>query len=225
MDPSLEHARLGLREAFKARSTLYRLFLRWVFFLQRHSEKNQWFIIIGIYLAFRFGRALLASVHPLAAVPLVIAYLLFCFGGWLASGLGHFLLLKDPVARLSLNRGEKCDGLLVGGLFFTGLVALIAGVTVLPLGVAFLGGALMGAAVPASLVFENPSLKGRVVFGLVAATVIVCGTMVCVLSLDSAPGEKMINEQTANYFTVALLGVVVTTWIGSIPSLRQEKPR
>lgn len=224
LDPSLEHARVGLREAFKARSSLYRLFLRWVFFLQRHSEKNQWFIIIGIYLAFRFGRALLAAVHPLAAVPLVIAYLLFCFGGWLASGLGHFLLLKDPVARLSLNRGEKCDGLLVGGLFFGGLAVLLLGVTALPLGVAFLGGALMGAAVPASLVFENPSVKGRVVFGLVAATVIACGAMVCILSLGSAPGEPLINGQTGSYFTVAILGVAVTTWIGGIRSLREKKP-
>jgi tetratricopeptide (TPR) repeat protein len=225
LDPELEHARLGLREAFKARSPFYRLFLRWVFFLQRHSEKNQWLIIIGIYLAFRFGRALLAAIHPLAAVPLIVAYLLFAFGGWLASGLGHFLLLKDPLARLSLNRQEKLDGLAVGGLFFIGLLLLLLGVTVLPTGLAFLGGAMMAAAVPASLVFDNPSLKGRIVFGLTALTVVGCGFMVWFHSLGKGPDQPLLEGSGDGYFTVALVAVALTTWIGGIPSLRQESPR
>lgn len=225
LDPGLEHARLGLREAFKARSPFYRLFLRWVFFLQRHSEKNQWLIIIGIYLAFRFGRAALAAIHPLAAVPLIVAYLLFAFGGWLASGLGHFLLLKDPLARLSLKRAEKLDGLLVGGLFFGGLLLLLLGVTVLPTGLAFLGGAMMGAAVPGSLVCDNPSVKGRLVFGASTLTVVGCGFMVWFHSLGKTEDQPLLDETSNPFFTVAILAVALTTWIGGISSLRHAKPR
>ena len=225
LDPELEHARRGLREAYKARSVFYRLFLRWVFFLQRHSEKNQFLIIIGILIAFRFGRMLLAAVHPLAAVPLVIAYLMFVFGSWLASGLGHFLLLKDPLARLSLTRSEKLDGLLVGGLFFIGLVLLFCGVTFLPTGVALLGGAMMGAAVPGSLVCDNPSAKGRVVFGLITTMVLVCGAILCWKTLGRLPGEKLIGDEEALYVVGANVGVFLTTWIGGMPSLRQEKHR
>jgi tetratricopeptide (TPR) repeat protein len=225
LDPQLEHARVGLREAYKARSPFYRFFLKWVFFLQRHSEKNQWLIILGIFIAFRFGKALLTAIHPLAAVPLVVAYLLFAFGGWLASGLGHFLLLKDPLARLSLNRSEKLDGLLVGGLFFGGLPLLVLGVTVLPAGLAFLGGAMMAAAVPGSLVCNNPSLKGRIVFGLITATVVSCGAIICFHGLRKAAGEPLLNETTGPLFTLGILAVAITTWIGAIPSLRQERPR
>ncbi|HEY1123716.1 MAG TPA: hypothetical protein VGE67_19015, partial [Haloferula sp.] len=225
LDPLLEHARLGLREAYKARSAFYRFYLKWVFFLQRHSEKNQWLILVGIFIAFRFGRALLAAVHPLAAVPLVIVYMLFAFGSWLASGLGHFLLLKDPLARLSLNRKEKLDGLVVGGLFFTGLLLLVLGVTVLPEGLAFLGGAMVAASVPGSMVCDNPSVKGRVVFGLMALTILGCGAAICFHGFRKAAGEPLLDDTTAPLFTFGMMALAVTTWIGGIPSLRQEKPR
>jgi tetratricopeptide (TPR) repeat protein len=225
LDPVLEQARIGLREAYKARSPFYRLFLSWVFFLQRHSEKNQWLILLGIFIAFRFGKALLSAIHPLAAVPLVVAYLLFAFGGWLANGLGHCLLLKDPLARLSLNRQEKLDGLLVGGLFFGGLPLLVLGVTVLPAGLAFLGGAMMAAAVPGSLVCGNPSAKGRVLFALITAAVVTCGTVICIHGFRKAAGEPLLNDTTGPLFTLGLLAVAITTWIGAIPALRRERPR
>jgi tetratricopeptide (TPR) repeat protein len=225
LDPELEHARVGLREAYKARSAFYRLFLKWVFFLQRHSEKNQWLILLGIFIAFRFGKALLTAIHPLAAVPLVVAYLLFAFGGWIANGLGHFLLLKDPLARLSLNRQEKLDGLLVGGLFFGGLPLLVLGVTVLPAGLAFLGGAMMAAAVPGSLVCGNPSVKGRVLFGLITASVVTCGAIICIHGFRKEAGEPLLNDSTGPLFMLAILAVAITTWIGAIPALRRERPR
>lgn len=225
LDASLEPARLGLRESFKARSFLYRIYLRWVFFLQRYSEKSQWGIFIGIYLAYRFGRAALAAIHPLAAVPLVLAYLLFCFGGWLASGIGHFLMLTDPLARLTLKPEEKRDGVLVGGLFFVGLLLLVAGVTVLPTACALLGALMMGAAVPGSLVFGNPSMKGRVVFGLITSAVLVCGGWVFYHTISKLPGEKLLDHTAGPPFSMALIAVMLTTWIGSVGALRHATPK
>ncbi|MCW1886439.1 tetratricopeptide repeat protein [Luteolibacter flavescens] len=225
LDPGMEHARLGLREAYKARSPFYRLFLKWVFFLNRHSEKNRWLIIIGIIVAFRFGRELLSMIHPLAAVPLVVAYLLLTFGSWLASGLGHFLLLKDSLARLSLNRQEKLDGLAVGGLFFGGLLLLVLGLTVLPAGIAFVGGAMIGASIPGSLIFDNPSVKGRIVFGLTTLTILGCGALICLHDFRRAVHEPLMNDATGKMLTVALVALAATTWIGGIPALRRGKVR
>jgi len=225
LDPEMEHARLGLREAYKARSGLYRLYLSWVFFMQRHSEKNRWLIVIGIYLAYRFGRVLLAAVHPLAAVPLVVAYLLFVFGSWLAGSLGHLLLLKDRKARLSLTRMEKLDGAVVGGMFLAGIALLIAGVTVLPPAYALLGGALMAAALPGGMVFDNPSLRGRIVFGLISAGVLVCGILVFALSLGKSPGEQLLDDRAGPWFMIGVLAAMASTWLGSIKSLRSESPR
>jgi tetratricopeptide (TPR) repeat protein len=221
LDPEMEHARIGLREAYKGRSFLYRLFLRWVFFLQRYSEKNRWLVIIGLYLAYRFGSALLSAIHPLAAVPLIIAYLLLCFGTWLASGLGHFLLLKDPLVRLTLNAEEKRDGLLVGGLFFGGAIVLIAGLTVLPFGIAFLGGAMMAAAVPGSMVFDNPSTKGRLLFTAITLTVLACGTAIAL----RAKGDSPLDDISRQFLLVGALATMATTWIGGVKALRHTPPQ
>ncbi|MCU0796133.1 MAG: tetratricopeptide repeat protein [Akkermansiaceae bacterium] len=221
LDASMEHARLGLLEAFKSKSALYRLHLRWVFFLQRHSEKNQWAIVIGIYLAYRLGRSILASVHPLAAAGLVVVYLFFCFGGWLASGLGHFLILTDRFARLALKPCEKRDGLAVGGLFFLGLLLLLAGVTVLPLPVAIAGGLVMGAAVPGGMIFDNPSVKGRTLFSLITVAVLVCAAIEASRAMS---GESSAGTNTGS-FTLGLLLVFLCTWIGGISSLRHAAPK
>lgn len=213
LDPEMEYARLGLREAYKARSAFYRLYLRWVFFMQKHMQGKQFLIVIGLYVGFRFGHTLLEKVHPLAAVALLAVYLLFAFWSWLASGIGHFLLLKDRLARLSLTGREKLDGLFVGGGFFAGLLLLVLGVTVLPGPWVFLGGALMAGAIPASMVFVNDSKQGRLVFGALALVVYGAGAMITargMLGLESMPG----------LLTVGLLAAVGGTWLGMVPGLR-----
>lgn len=225
LDPQLEHARLGLREAYKARSAFYRLYLRWVFLMQRFSSANQWLIIIGLYLAFKFGRVMLAAIHPLAAVPLVAVYFLLVFGTFLAGSLGHFLLLKDPVARLSLTRGEKLDGGVVGGMFLLGLGLLVAGFTVWPAAYALLGGALVAACLPGGRVFDNPSLKGRLVFGAITALVLVCGTTVFLSVLGRQPGEELFDGGAGSALTLGMLAAVLSTWLSNISALREATPK
>jgi len=220
LNPEMEHARLGLREAYKARSPVYRLFLRWCFFLQRYSEKNQWLIIIGIYLGYRFGVVLLQNVHPLAAVPLIAGYLLFAFGGWLASGLGSFLLLKDPLARLTLTRQEKLDGITVGGLFFGGLLVLITGALFFPLHVTFLGMALMGAAIPASLIFGEVSALGQKIFSAVTLAVVACA-IAAQFQLAPPESDSIFNDTGGKLMTFVILAVVATSWAGMVPALRK----
>ncbi|MBK1827265.1 tetratricopeptide repeat protein [Haloferula rosea] len=222
LNPEMEHARLGLREAYKARSPVYRLFLKWCFFLQRYSEKNQWLIIIGIYLGYRFGVVLLQTLHPLAAVPLIAGYLLFAFGGWLASGLGNFLLLKDPLARLTLNQREKLDGLTVGGFFFGGLAVLVVGALFFPLHVTFLGMALMGAAIPASLIFGEVSALGQKIFIAVTLAVVTCA-IASQFQLAPPGSDSVFNATGGKLMTFVILAVVGTSWLGMIPSLRKSE--
>lgn len=217
LDPEFEYARLGLRESYKARSAFYRLYLRWVFFMQKHMQGKQFLIIIGIYVGFRFGHTLLEQVHPLAAVALLAVYLLFAFWGWLASGIGHFLLLKDRVARLSLTGREKLDGLAVGGGFFAGLLLLILGATILPLPVAVFGGALMAGAIPASMVFVNDSRPGRLVFAGLALVVYGAGLVVMVEELFAS---AWFSGWSGGLLGLGILAAVGSTWLGMVPALR-----
>ncbi len=215
LQPGLELARLGLRDAFKSRSLFYRLHLRHVALFQRKSEVMGWLHAIPMLVAFLSVLVILAKPHPWAAGSFIGSFLLV-FGPWLANGVGHLLLLKDRSARHSLNRGEKLDGMLVGGLLLGGTLVLMMGTAARSVAVASLGGTMMGAAVPGSFVFVNPSARGRVVFGLISLAVIACGIMELLLGSDR-PEIQVLP-------IVAMLVVLVAPRISMVPALRRKTP-
>ena len=191
-----------------------------MFFLQKFSEGQRILIFVGIYLAFRFGRVILAQVHPVAVALLVGAYLVFVFSSFLASGVGHLLILKDRNARFALTRGEKLDGLFVGGGFILGFVLVILGLTVLPRGVAFIGGAMAIGAIPAAMVFENDSREGRLLFGGCMLFVYLTGGVCLVQDLRTgdpfaAPAGVMVG--------VAVLAAALSTWLSMVPRLHRGR--
>ena len=220
LDPEFEYARVGLRESFKARSGFYRLFLRWMFFLQRFSQGQRILIFIGIYLAFKFGRVILAQVHPVAVAVLVTVYLVLVFSSFLASGGSHFLLLLDRNARFALNRGEKLDGLFVGGGFLLGFVLVILGLTVaaIPFGVTMIGGALMVGAIPGAMFFTNDSREGRLVFGGCLAFVYLTGVFCLVQDLRT--GDALASP-AGLMVVLAVISSALCTWLSMLPRLHK----
>lgn len=223
IDPNMEHARDGLKQSYRARSAFFRAFLKWAFFLQRFSANHRMAIIIGLLVGFQVLKALAASVHPLLVIPVALVYYLFVFGSWLSGGLANFFLLRDPVARLSLDRAEKLEGAVMGVLFFGGLVGLVAGfaLTILPLAV--FGGVMMLTALPASMVFTNSSKKGQTVFGLISTAVLVIGA---VMAFDVAthPGREILEGTADSCFGLIVLLVAGSTWFAMVPALQKNKP-
>jgi hypothetical protein len=216
IEPQNENARDGLIESYKARSLFYRLYLRWVFLLQKMEGKNQWAVIIGFYLLYRFGRAAMSNIHPALGVAVVVLYLVLAFGTFIAPGIGHFLILKDRIARLSLNQRERRDGLAVGGSFFLGLLLVILGFTALPSALAILGGAFILATIPFSLVFRNIRTKGQLLFGGIALFDIAAGAFALsqgalIATLFDGPAGPLV--------TIAILATFLSTWISAVPSL------
>ncbi|MEZ5430823.1 MAG: tetratricopeptide repeat protein [Verrucomicrobiales bacterium] len=223
LDASLDAAREGLIESFKARSWLYRLYLRYHFFMQRIQSGPRWALIIGLILAVNLGSKVLQTIHPLASTVLITAYLIFVLWVWLASGIGHFLILLDPSARLALKPKERAEGIAVGG-------GLLAGIACITLGILWdspafwlLGAGLGCGAMPASLYFTNESSNGRWIFGLFLAFLYGGGLILAVTAWIS--GAKVLTGRSETFITMALIGTMLCTWIGNIPTLRQEKPR
>lgn len=223
INPDLTHARSGLKQSYRARSVFFRLFLSWTFFLQRFSKNNRIAILIGLFFGFKILRVLAATVHPLLVIPVVLIYFLFVFGSWLSNGLANFFLLRDPVARLSLDRAEKIEGAAMGVLFFGGLIALVAGfcARILPLGV--IGGAMMVTALPASLVFTNPARLGQIVFSLISTVSLVAG-VVMAMDIAAHPGRSLVEDTAGLCFSIVILAGVGSTWLAMIPPLRQARP-
>ena len=223
LNSEFEEARTGLIESFKARSPLFRVYLKYCFFMQRFQRGAQWAIIIGFYLAYRFGARLLAMVHPLAATILTIVYLTFVFWVWVANGIGHFLILTDRSARVALKRGEVLDGIMVGGGMILGIALAIAGAIT---GAGYLilaGGGLAAGSIPAALTFTNESAVGRVVFGLVFAYVYL-STLIASAVWCLEPGSEL-QDSTFALAMLGLLATAICTWIGNIPMLRAARAR
>ena len=223
LQPEMTYAKEGLKESYRARSGFYRLFLRWAFFLQRFSEKHRMAIFIGIIVGFRIMRAIAEAVSPKLVLPLFIIYYIFLFGTWLAPGIANFLILRDPIARLSLERNEKTEALVIALFFFGGLAALISGFLVGNLWVAIGGGTLLAAAIPSSLVFTNESRKGRAVFLASALAVLGLGFFGAA-QIFIHYHDDWVHPFTVKAIILAAIIAMLTTWLASVPSLRRVKP-
>jgi tetratricopeptide (TPR) repeat protein len=222
LDPNMEYARSGLKQSYRARSAFFRVFLKWSFFMQRFSEGNQIAIMIGMIIGFKVLRALFASVNPILVIPLAILYYLFIFGTWLSNGLANFFLLSDSSARLSLDKGEKAEGIAVGVLFLGGLLTLIGGLATSYHPVAVAGAGMMIAAIPNSMIYTNPTIKGRLVFGGLGALILIL-TVVMATDIAANPGRKLLEDTAGMCFTGIIFSVVACTWLGAVPSLRRVK--
>lgn len=219
IDPGFESAREGLIASFRARSWFFRKYLSYCFFMTRFTEGNRWVIIIGLYLAVRFGRAALAQVHPLLAVILGVAYLIFVLWVWLANGIGSFIILSDPMARYALRRRDKLEAYFVGGGFFGGILLLFLGGVFSAVPLLIAGATLLLGAIPASLTFTNESSKGRLLFGGVFSAVYLFGISAAFCRW-LAPGSE-IAETTMGLVWIAAIAVFVCTWLGNVRSLRE----
>ncbi|QTN31013.1 tetratricopeptide repeat protein [Akkermansiaceae bacterium] len=219
IDPEMGYAREGLKESFRARSAFFRLFLKWSFFLQKFSESNRTLIIISLIIGFRVLRTLAAGIHPLLVVLVVFAYYLFVFGSWLSSGLANFFLLRDPVARMSLDRMEKIEGMAIAALFFGGTSSVLVGFTMPMMPLAAAGCALLAAAIPASMVFTNPSRKGTAVFALITAAIFIAGAGLTA-EVIAHPENGLMKHRAGNLFTTMIVLCAGASWLGMARSLR-----
>lgn len=220
LDPDSEAAREGLLESFRARSVFYRAYLSYSFMMQRFTAGKQWLIIIGIYLAYRVLGSALGAIHPLFAGVLALAWLGIVLWVWLAPGVGNFLILLDRSARLALKRGERWQGIAVGGGLLAGIGAAAGGFLSGYPPALFAGAGLVLSTVPASLAFDNESRKGRWVFGGVTAYVHLTTIVIFVVEA-LRPDAAELHPVTTTGGLVALIAAISCTWLGNIRPLRR----
>jgi Tfp pilus assembly protein PilF len=127
-DPDLAGARAGLVEALKARNPLYRVVLRWFLWLDRFSGPRQVQIMIGLWLAARFGsEAIEQAGHATAAMVVRFSWIGFVLFTACAVPLFNLLLLLHPIGRHALERRARLDAILLGACATVGLgVGLLA---------------------------------------------------------------------------------------------------
>lgn len=218
IDPDFESARDGLLNSFRARSPIYRTYLRYCFFMQRLSSGARWAVILGLYFGVKLARFIPGGF------ALVALYMLFVLWVWVAKPIGNFFLLFDSFARYALRPAEKWEAAAVGGTLALGITSALGSfglARVAPDQVAasalFLGLGGIAVAFPLALIFTNGSRIGRWLFGAIAGTTALA-TLAVLLSIW-LPGFR--GAGAISFFHGACLACLLATWIGNIPALRR----
>ncbi len=116
LNPNSAPAKSGLVETMKAKYWLYRMFLKYAFWMSRLSSRNQWIFIIGLYVLIRVLRGLSEQNEILGALigPIVVLYLIFALSSWFIMPLSNLMLRLNPYGRYALNKEETLASNLVG---------------------------------------------------------------------------------------------------------------
>lgn len=128
LDPTLDYAKEGMKEALKARYWPYRYYLRYAFWMSNRSSKQQWIFIIGLYVAFRVVRSAADSNEALAPflTPLILLYILFAFSSWLMLPLGNLFLMLNTYGRYTLTESDRRTATYVGASLLASVVGFIS---------------------------------------------------------------------------------------------------
>ncbi|OQP66199.1 tetratricopeptide repeat protein [Niastella populi] len=125
-NPNYEYAQKGMIEALKASNPIYRMFLKYQFWISNLPSNYQWGFVIGVY----FGTQLLnkladssPSFRPFVT-PIIIALVVFAFSTWVIKPVSNMLLRFNAYGRFLLDRKEKLSSNFVAA----SLLVLIAGV-------------------------------------------------------------------------------------------------
>lgn len=123
LNPENELAISGIKLAIKAKFFLYRWMLNLTFAMSKLSGKVQMFLVIGLYILYRFLNNM-ADKNPDIALfiqPFLYLYLMFVFASWFLNPLANFALRLHPYGKYALDKLEKSTSAWVGGLLLTSL--------------------------------------------------------------------------------------------------------
>lgn len=123
LDPELDSARQGVLAAIKAWNPVYRLFLKYVFWMQSLGQRNQWMVILGAYVAYRVVLETARGNPSLAPFlwPLLAVYVAMVLLTWLANPLANVALRLHPFGRLALSPDERQGSNWVGGFLLAAI--------------------------------------------------------------------------------------------------------
>ena len=212
LDPDFDYAREGLLNSFRARSPLYRGYLKYSFAMARLNRKARWAVILGLYFGSRVARTL-----PGGSVLVALYFLLVRWVG-VARPVGNAMLLFDRFARYALRTPEKIEAAVVSGCLAVGLTGVVLSFA-LHWEIAMLFGiGGIALAFPLSLVFTNSSILGRWVFGGIAAVALLAILLGIVLESVPLVGADLFGD----LFVGACIACAASTWLGNVRALHRR---
>jgi len=130
INPELEGARTGLKEALKSRIPPYKWLLQYSFWINNKGKNARWIIPIGIYIAVRVIFSASGNEEQGAGMfGMVVlgAYLLFATTSWIINPLANFFLLFNRDGKYALTANEKLNSILFVVAFGCAILLALTG--------------------------------------------------------------------------------------------------
>lgn len=214
-NPTFEYAQSGLLEALKATNPIYRIFLKYSFFMSNLTAKHQWGVIIAFYLGFKVLRTVAKNNEALEPylTPFIVALALIAFSTWVISPISNLFLRFNKYGQLLLDKKEKMSSNFVAislGLFFVGLLLYFLMSDEKMLTIAAYGFSMM---LPLGTMFSPAKNK----YGLIIYTITLAVVGLIAIGLTFSTGE-IFNLMTM----VFIFAFVAFQWVANYMLIRDN---
>jgi len=216
-DPTFTYAQAGMLEALKATNPIYRLFLKYSFFMNNLTAKYQWGVIIGFYIVFNILKKIARSNEALQPylTPIIIVLGLVAFSTWIIGPIGNLFLRFNKYGQLLLDKKERMSSNFVAvslGIFLVGLVLYFVLEDSKMLTIAAFGFAMM---LPLGTML-SPS---RNQYGLIIYTIILALVGLLAISVTFSNGE-LFNLMSV----IFIFGFVAFQWVANYMLIKEGNP-
>jgi len=128
INPNSDIARAGMVEALKAKYLLYRLFLKYTFWIGNLSQKYQWAVIIGFYLINNFISSLARSNPSLAPYlsPLIYTLAAIALSSWLIGPFSNLAFRLNKYGKHLLTKKERKSSNFVGVSLLFSIISFVS---------------------------------------------------------------------------------------------------
>lgn len=214
-NPTFDYAQSGMLEALKATNPIYRLFLKYSFFMSNLTTKYQWGAIIGFYLGFKVLRTVAKNNEALQPylIPLIVVLALIAFSTWVIAPISNLFLRFNKYGQLLLSKKEKMSSNFVAislVLFFVGLPLYFIMSDEKMLTIAVFGFAMM---LPFGTMFSPSKNK----YGLLIYTIALAITGLIAIGLTFSTGE-MFNLMTVFF----IFGFIAFQWVANYMLIKED---
>ena len=207
-DPSLEYAQMGILESLKATNLIYRLFLKYSFFMSNLTSKYQWGVIIGFYIGFRVLRSVARNNESLEPylTPFLILLALVAFSTWVMTPISNLFLRFNKFGQLLLDKKEKMSSNFVAlslGLSLIGVILYLIRADEKMLSIAAFGFAMM---LPLGSMLSETKNK----YGLILYTIALAGIGLAAIAMTFSTGN-LFNSLTI----IFIFGFIGFQWVAN----------
>ncbi|TAE17435.1 MAG: tetratricopeptide repeat protein [Bacteroidetes bacterium] len=214
-NPTLEYAQSGMVEALKATNPVYRMFLKYAFFMGNLTAKYQWGVLIGFYIGFKILRTIARNNEALQPylIPLIILLAIVSFSTWIIGPISNVFLRFNKYGQFLLNKNEKISSNLVAISFAVFVLSLLSyfftkNEKLLPMVV--YGFAMM---LPLGTMF-SPSKKKHILT-IFSGVLAVIGLL--------AIGITFLKGEVVNIFSgLFIFGFVAFQWVANYQSIKED---